>query len=65
MIPTHLLVPLLLPLRNQIAVRIAVLQQPVIQLLADGFLLIVEIIDISRAYSILPSQRPLLSNILS
>ena len=45
----QLLVALLLPLRNQVAISVAVLEKPIVQLLGDGFLLVVEIIDVSRA----------------
>jgi hypothetical protein len=45
----QLLVALLLPFRDQIRVRIAVLQQPVVQLLADGFFLVVEVVDVAGA----------------
>ena len=44
---THLLIALLLPLRDQHRVGVVVLEQPVVQLLADGFLLVVQIVDVS------------------
>lgn len=44
---THLLISLLLPLRDQHRVGVVVLEQPVVQLLADGFLLVVQIVDVS------------------
>lgn len=47
---TYLLVSLLLPLGNQVGVRVLILQQPVIQLLTDRLLLIVKVVDIPRAY---------------
>lgn len=46
---THLLIALLLPLRDQIRIRVAIFQQPVVESLADGFFLVVEVVDISRA----------------
>ena len=46
----QLLIALLLPLRNQVAISVAVLEKPIVELLGDGFLLVVEIIDVSRAY---------------
>ena len=49
---TDLLVALLLPLGDQIRVRVAVLQQPVVELLADGFLLVVEVVDVPRTCDI-------------
>jgi hypothetical protein len=44
---THLLIALLLPLRDEHRVGVVVFEQPVVQLLADGFLLIVQIVDVS------------------
>jgi hypothetical protein len=44
-----LLVALLLPLCNQHGIRVAVLQQPVVELLADGLLLIVHVVDVARS----------------
>lgn len=44
---TYLLITLLLPLRDQHRIRISILQQPVIQLLADGLLLVVQIVDVA------------------
>lgn len=41
---TYLLVALLLPLGDQHGVRIAVLEEPVVELLADGLLLVVELV---------------------
>lgn len=46
---TYLLISLLLPLRNQVRVRVAVLQKPVVQLLRDCFLFVVELVDVARA----------------
>jgi hypothetical protein len=45
---THLLVALLLPLSDQHRVGVVVLEQPLVQLLADGFLLVVEVINVAR-----------------
>lgn len=42
----QLLVAVLLPLGNQHRVRVSVLEQPLVQLLADGFLLVVELVDV-------------------
>ena len=44
---THLLIALLLPLRDQHRVGVVVLEQPVVQLLADGLLLVVQVVDVS------------------
>lgn len=44
---THLLISLLLPLRDQHRIGVVVLEQPVVQLLTDGFLLVVQIVDVS------------------
>jgi hypothetical protein len=46
-VDTHLLIPLLLPLGDQVCIGIVVFQQPVVELLADRFFLIVEIVDVS------------------
>jgi hypothetical protein len=46
-VDTHLLIALLLPLGDQVCIGVVVLQQPVIQLLADRFFLVVEIVDVS------------------
>lgn len=46
----QLFIALLLPFRNQIAVGVAILEKPIIELLGDGFLLVIEIIDVSRAW---------------
>lgn len=43
---TCLFVALLLPFRNQVGVCIAVLQEPVVEGLADGFFLVVEVVDV-------------------
>ena len=43
----QLLVALLLPLGDQARVRVPVLQQVVVQLPGDGFLLVVEIVDVA------------------
>lgn len=43
---TYLLVALLLPLGDQHGIRIAVLEQIVVELLADGLLLVVEVVDV-------------------
>jgi hypothetical protein len=45
----QLLVALLLPLGDQHGVCVAVLQQVVVQLLADGLLLVVHFVDVARA----------------
>lgn len=44
------LVALLLPLRDQVGIGVAVLQQPIVKLLRYGFLLVIEVIDIPRAW---------------
>lgn len=46
---TYLLIPGLLPLRDQHGVRVAVLQQPVVQLLGDGLLLVVQLVHVPAA----------------
>ena len=43
----ELLVALLLPLGDEIAVRVSVLQQPVVERLGDGLFLVVEVVDVS------------------
>lgn len=45
----YLLIPLLLPLGNQVCIRIAVFQKPVVELFRYSFLLVVQVIYISRA----------------
>jgi hypothetical protein len=45
----QLLIALLLPLGDKVAIGVVVLQQPVVELLRDGFFLIVKVVDISRA----------------
>lgn len=42
-----LLITLLLPFGDQIRICVAVLEKPIVKLLADGFLFIVEIVDVS------------------
>lgn len=44
---TNLFVALLLPLCDQHGIRVAILQQPVVKLLADGFFLVVQIIYVA------------------
>lgn len=46
---THVLIALLLPLRNQHRVRVPVFQQPVVKLPPDGLLLIVQVVDVAAA----------------
>jgi hypothetical protein len=46
---TYLLVALLLPLGNQHRIRVPVLEQPLVQLPADGLLLVVQVVDVARA----------------
>lgn len=46
---TQLLIPLLLPLRNQVRIRIPILQQPVVQLFRDGFARVVQVVNVSGA----------------
>lgn len=46
---THLFVALLLPLRDKDRIRVVVLQQPEVELLADSLLVVVKIIYVSRA----------------
>ena len=48
---TYLLIPLLLPFRDQVPIRVPVLQQPVVEGLADGFLFVVEVVDVARTCS--------------
>lgn len=43
---THLFVSLLLPLGNQTAVRVAVLQKPVVELLGYGLFVIEKLVDV-------------------
>lgn len=45
---TQLLITLLLPLGDQHGVGIAVFEQIVVKLLADGFFRVVEVVDVSR-----------------
>lgn len=42
-----LLIALLLPLGDEIAVRVAVLQQPVVERFGNGLFLVVEVVDVS------------------
>jgi len=44
---TNLLISLLLPFRNQIPIRIPILQQPLIQLLRNSLLLIIQVVDVA------------------
>ena len=44
---THLFVALLLPFCDQHRVGVVVLEQPVVQLLANGFFLVVQIVDVA------------------
>lgn len=44
---TYLLIARLLPLRNQHSIRVPILQQPLIQLLADRLLLVIQLIHVS------------------
>lgn len=46
---TYLLIPLLLPLRDEHGIGVAVLEQPVVQGLRDGLLLVVELVDVAAA----------------
>ncbi len=46
---TKLLIALLLPLGDEIAVGVVVLQQPVVEGFRDGFLFVVEVVDIPRS----------------
>lgn len=46
---TYLLIALLLPLRDEVGISVIILQKPFVQFLADGFLLVVEVVDISGA----------------
>jgi hypothetical protein len=48
----HLLITLLLPLGDQISIGIPVLQQPVVELFADGFFLVVQVVDVSGSYRV-------------
>lgn len=45
----QLLIPLLLPLSDQRRIRVAVLQQPVVELAADGVLGVEEVVDVAAA----------------
>jgi len=45
----QLLVPLLLPLGDEHRVRVAVLEQVLVQLLADGLFFVVELVDVAAA----------------
>jgi hypothetical protein len=40
---------LFFPLRDQIGIRVVVLQKPIVQRLRDGFLFVVEVVDVSCA----------------
>lgn len=53
-----MLIPLLLPLCNQIRVAVVVLEQPLVQLLADGLLLVVELVDVAGALMCDLEDRP-------
>jgi hypothetical protein len=44
---THLLIALLLPLGDQHRIGVVVLEQPVVQRLADGFFLVVQVVDVA------------------
>ena len=44
---TYLLIPRLLPLSNQHSIRVAIFQQPLVQLLADRLLLVVQLVHVS------------------
>ena len=44
---TDLFITLLLPFRNKHRIRIPVLEQPLVQLLADGLLLVVQLVDVT------------------
>lgn len=46
---TYLLVSLLLPLGNEHGIGVAVLEQPVVQLLANGLFLVVQLVDVAAA----------------
>lgn len=46
---TYLLIALLFPLRDQVRIGVLVLEQPLIQLLADRLLLVVQIVNVPRA----------------
>lgn len=46
MINKYLLIPLPLPLRDQLCIRIPVLEQPLVQLLADAFFLIIQLVHV-------------------
>lgn len=45
----QLLVALLLPLGDEVRVAVAVLQQPVVEVLAYGLLVVVEVVDVTGA----------------
>lgn len=45
----QLLIPLLLPLGNQLLVRVLVLEQPLVELFRDGLALVVEVVDVAGA----------------
>lgn len=46
---TKFLVPLLLPLGDQVGVGVAVLEEPIVELFADGLALVVQVVDVPRA----------------
>lgn len=46
----YLLVALFLPLRNQVRIGVVILKEPIVKRLADGFLLVVQVVDVSRAW---------------
>ena len=50
-VKTYLFIPLLLPFRDQIRIGVPVLQQPVVELLGNGFLLVVQVVDVTRTWS--------------
>lgn len=43
---SYLLVPLFLPFGDQIAIRVAILEQPVVKWFADRFFFVVEVVDV-------------------
>lgn len=46
---TYLFVALLLPLGDQVAVGVAIFEQPVVQRFADGFFLVIQIVYVPGA----------------
>lgn len=47
---TYLFITLLLPLRDEHSIGVVVLEEPVVQFLVNGFLFVIEVVDVFRAW---------------